>query len=298
MTAYVRPDDSWRRSSPLAGFDVEGFSSPTGSPRSSPSVSQKKVEAIHFPISPTSAVTNTDSDASSEEDLQFGSFDIAKKVTANGRSRRNPNVFEIEGRRQEVPDRPCRDSHPSKLSPGVLRRKYSLPVSESQMRNVRADEDDLRTPRKRLSGIFIGLPDQERESSPWFNDLPDRSSQRMSDFLPRDSSSISDSGSDTSANNEKAMKMSSPWFAASEGVSNTDYDEFITSVRTSQRYSARTKYAHPRTLHKQESWVTTVVRKATSSSANTDSMENSSEGATKGKRGFFRRVFKKRSGIE
>eukprot|EP00189_Rhodosorus_marinus_P010220 CAMPEP_0184744854 /NCGR_PEP_ID=MMETSP0315-20130426/7578_1 /TAXON_ID=101924 /ORGANISM="Rhodosorus marinus, Strain UTEX LB 2760" /LENGTH=302 /DNA_ID=CAMNT_0027216755 /DNA_START=168 /DNA_END=1076 /DNA_ORIENTATION=+ len=299
MPAYARPDDSYRRSIPLSGFDVEGLSSPTDSPRSSPSVSQKKVDAIHFPISPTSAGTNTDSDASSEEDLQFGSFDtFAKKVLANNRSRRNPNVFEIEGRRQEVPDRPCRDSHPSKLSPGVLRRKYSLPVSESQLRNVRADEDDLRTPRKRLSGIFVGLPDQDRESSPWFNDLSDRSSQRMSDFLPRDSSSISDSGSDASENNEKVVKMSSPWFAASEGVSNTDYDEFITSVRTSQRYSARPKYAHPRTLHKQESWVSTVVRKATLSSANPESTENSSEGTTssqKGKRGFFRRVFKKRN---
>uniref|UniRef100_A0A7S3EPI9 Uncharacterized protein n=1 Tax=Rhodosorus marinus TaxID=101924 RepID=A0A7S3EPI9_9RHOD len=195
MTAFVRPDDSWRRSSPITGFDVGGFSSPTDSPRSSPSVSQNKMEAIQFPISPTSAVTNTDSDTSSEEDLQLGRYDIAKKVTADGRNHRNPNVFEIEGKRQEVPDRPCRDSHPSKLSPGVLRRKYSIPLSENQMRNVRADDDDLRTPRKRLSGIFIGLPDQERESSPWFNDLPDRSSQSTSDFLPRDSSSISDSGS-------------------------------------------------------------------------------------------------------
>uniref|UniRef100_A0A7S3A906 Uncharacterized protein n=2 Tax=Rhodosorus marinus TaxID=101924 RepID=A0A7S3A906_9RHOD len=301
MTAFVRPDDSWRRSSPITGFDVGGFSSPTDSPRSSPSVSQNKMEAIQFPISPTSAVTNTDSDTSSEEDLQLGRYDIAKKVTADGRNHRNPNVFEIEGKRQEVPDRPCRDSHPSKLSPGVLRRKYSIPLSENQMRNVRADDDDLRTPRKRLSGIFIGLPDQERESSPWFNDLPDRSSQSTSDFLPRDSSSISDSGSENSVNNEKAMTMPSPWFAASEGISNTDYDEFITSVRTSQRYSTRTKYAHPRTLHKQESWVTTVVRKATLSSANTESDANSSEGATssqKGKRGFLRRVFKKRSVVE
>uniref|UniRef100_A0A7S3ABV7 Uncharacterized protein n=1 Tax=Rhodosorus marinus TaxID=101924 RepID=A0A7S3ABV7_9RHOD len=152
MTAFVRPDDSWRRSSPITGFDVGGFSSPTDSPRSSPSVSQNKMEAIQFPISPTSAVTNTDSDTSSEEDLQLGRYDIAKKVTADGRNHRNPNVFEIEGKRQEVPDRPCRDSHPSKLSPGVLRVSKYAGVGLLSSGTLSHDPVSVLSPKQKFRG--------------------------------------------------------------------------------------------------------------------------------------------------